>query len=274
MTDRDPQLSQLLDRLNPAFDVEPDWDDAIARAQYDPPGRSRRRHRTMPILALGATIAVTVTVLILSPWRSSPSIVDLASAALTPKPGTIVYEYIEETSTNLRTGVAQHGRRQLWLAPDGQFRSVQRVPGQPIREQGRLGKGLPLLTYLPATNVMNATCGSDLPAPVDPVQVIRNDLSKGTLRARGRAEVNHRAAELLVHTSPGETDYLYVDPSTYSPIELRSQRSTPAGRTLGVIKFLAYRYLPPTPTNLKLTNIRAENPHARHADITNYDTPC
>ena len=273
MTDRDQQLADLLDQLNPSFEAEPEWEDAIARAHAEPPCRTTRRRRKAPILAAGAALAVTIALLILSPWRSSPTIVDLASAALTPKPGQITYESIEGTQTYLRTGVVSRATRKFWLGLDGQFRSLELVSGRPALEEGRLRTGLPLLTYMTVTNTMTATCGSPL-APRDPVQVVRRDLSKGTLRARGTTNVDHRPAEVLEYTSPGDTEYLYVDPSTYYPIELQSDLSSPSGRLVLVVKFLAFRYLPATPANLKLTNIQAEHPSARLTSTTSYRTPC
>jgi len=64
---------------------------------------------------------------VVSPWRSSPSIVGLASAALSLKPGTVVYERFEAMSTNLRTGAVVHGTKKAWLAADGRFYSIQLV---------------------------------------------------------------------------------------------------------------------------------------------------
>jgi hypothetical protein len=49
--------------------------------------------------------------------------------------------------------------------------------------------------------------------------------------------------------------YAYVDPETYYPVEIRLPD--------GVIRFSKYEYLPRTATNLALTNIRAQHPHAR-----------
>jgi hypothetical protein len=48
--------------------------------------------------------------------------------------------------------------------------------------------------------------------------------------------------------------YAYVEPETFHPVEIVYGLDT--------YRFLAYRYLPATPTNLALTNIQAQHPHA------------
>ena len=97
---------------------------------------------------------------------------------------------------------------------------------------------------------------------LDPVAAVRNAIRHGRAHDQGRTKLNGRTVERirLDPCPPGrcmtETgDFAYVDPDTYYPVQTDID-----GRT---IRFSAYEYLPRTATNLALTNIRAQHPHAR-----------
>ena len=53
--------------------------------------------------------------------------------------------------------------------------------------------------------------------------------------------------------------YAYVDPETFYPVEIHNPEFRGAS---SVTRFLTFEYLPRTPANLALTDIRAQHPGA------------
>ena len=107
----------------------------------------------------------------------------------------------------------------------------------------------------------------------DPVEALRHALRDEGARDEGRTKRDGRTVQ-RIRLGWG---IAYVDPDTYYPIEIR-----PAGPYAGVrpqglprivrqiieetpravIRFPTYEYLPRTPSNVALTNIRAQHPNA------------
>jgi hypothetical protein len=53
--------------------------------------------------------------------------------------------------------------------------------------------------------------------------------------------------------------YAYVDPETFYPVEIHHPEFL---GVRSVVRFLTFEYLPRTPANLELTDIRAQHPDA------------
>ena len=71
------------------------------------------------------------------------------------------------------------------------------------------------------------------------------------------ASTHHPTVTPIRFVAPRRT--LYVDPATFYPVEIHN----PEFRGVSsVTRFLTFEYLPRTPANLKLTDIRAQHPDA------------
>lgn len=106
----------------------------------------------------------------------------------------------------------------------------------------------------------------------DLVEALRRSLSDEGARDEGKTRRNGRTVQ-RIRLGWGVA---YVDPDTFYPIEIRPApypgvdpqglprivRQIIAEAPRGVIRFLAYEYLPRTPANVALTDIRAQHPNA------------
>ena len=265
MTPHDPALSALLEQLNPPTHAAPDWDDVLRRAVV--PHRPARRGalaRRMTILVAAVGVAVAAVLLLASPWRNEPSIVDRASAALALTPQTILSERFTSVLTNLKSGTVTRTSTEIWLAAGGRFRTVHHRAGNVIYEIGREGTGQPLITYNQSTNTLHENCSATAFGPRDPVAVLRNYLAAGKMRVSGEATIKGRAVvRIRGATAPAETDELFVDRHTYIPVQLRTKITNNVQRLLGVITWTTYQRLSATPATTSLTDIKAQHPSAR-----------
>lgn len=141
----------------------------------------------------------------------------------------------------------------------------------------------PTLTLLPGDLLLRArldfALGASLPGPhdmalengADPVSALRQAIAEGRARLAGTTQLDGRSVQRIdIHlpdqlppdAPPLPADhpviraeaYAYVEPETFHPVEIHF-----AGETY---RFLAYEYLPDTPANRALTDIRAQHPRA------------
>jgi len=104
---------------------------------------------------------------------------------------------------------------------------------------------------------------------LDPVAAVRSAIRDGRAHDQGKTTLSGRTVERIrvdpcnkpacKDSLPEEGGYAYVDPETYHPVEIHINGA-------GTTRFSTYEYLPRTATNLALTNIRAQHPHARLTD--------
>ena len=142
---------------------------------------------------------------------------------------------------------------------------------------------LPALSRAKKLQGRAARVGFDWPDALPVLDKVREELdevleaiSEGRAHREGRTEVDGRTVERIRLDPmpecrlPGcdSPTYLYVDPEAFEPVRLE----TPAGyinypgqspvRLDVVVRYQTYEYLPPTPANLALTDIRAQHPNA------------
>ncbi len=108
----------------------------------------------------------------------------------------------------------------------------------------------------------------------DPVAALRRDLADGDATVDGRAEIGGQTATRIRLPLVGAdckpvTDYLFVDPNTFRPIEYRVVVFLPKRANL-TRSFSTYQLLPATADNLRLTDLKAVHPSAKVYPPTPY----
>jgi hypothetical protein len=275
--DRDAGLGEALERLTPPLAAyELDWEEVLERAaahrSHFGPMTSRRRGTVLAVI-VAAVVAIALTVT--TPWSGGPGIVELARAALTLPPGSVLHIEWEDTSP------IDNNTTEAWIESRGRFHGfvTDTSTGQRVEVGGTRDLGQSV-SYDPATNAIGAFLAGPLRAVSDDVAVLRKHLAEGTATAAGDTKIGGRAVK-RIRLQLGGADckptvhYLFVDPRTYEPVEYRlivfaARRSSPAPNAAAsyrrvplVRRFLTYDRLPATPANLRLTDIRAAHPTAK-----------
>jgi hypothetical protein len=273
MPDRDQELAAALDRLTPRLASYPlDWEDVLQRAHP----RREPRTKTSSLRLLSAALAigigaVAVGLLLTTPWNGGSSIIERAQAALTPA-GSVLH--LKWQDSYREPGIGMHTvTTEIWLDSQGRWHGFTSDPstGQKV-EVGGTHELRQSVQYDPATNAI----GPGLVTGMfyifgDPVAYIRNQLRTGRATADGETIIDARAVKRirLRVAEPVErnecktvTDDLFIDASSYQPVEFRATIFLPQ-RVLLVRRFLSYQRLPTTTVNLRLTDIRAAHPTAK-----------
>jgi len=237
-----------------------------------------RRRPGRTALAFAALAGVTAAALFVStPWKSSPGFLERAQAALTPPAGTVLHMRWQATSSSAEYScTVTHPVGEMW---------IDQAP--PHRYRGRLG--LPPLSQDPR----RLACGSVTPrevggtldtqvpgpsgepryaGPPDPAAMLRQAISDGRAHDEGKTELDGRTVERIRVDPPDdcfvpgcERDriYLYVDPETFYPVQAEFTGGAfvlldgTVVRVDNVTRWLTYEYLPGTPANRALADIRA-----------------
>ena len=254
----------------------------------------RRPPRRVLIFGAAAVAIALAALTVASPWRAGPTILDRAAAAIAaPASGQILHERIALHSGPFNPSAAVNV--QIWLdsAPPHRFRV--RFDRQPLVEAGGTVGGVGALSYDFASDVLDPVAlgfrvsQSDL----DPVGFIRTALASGQAQPDGSTAIRGRKVLRIRVTSQLRGRRVpialyYVDARTYEPVRITippgdfkpraSLHGLPlifvtalpyglpdsAGNHFTLIyDFAKYQQLEPTANNRKLTNIRAQHPHAR-----------
>jgi hypothetical protein len=258
--------------------------------------------RNRLLLASAAlVITVAASLLFTAPWNASPSFIARAEAALRPPPGTVLHQKWVVTTTSTEFGcTVRHRPNEIWIdqTPPHRYRVLLNAPPPPAAgASGRRalacwnGKGPELggsldggetLEFLPPNTLLIAApaCRGCPPPqfgfPVDPVAELRQSLNAGTARDEGKTKLNGHTVERIridpearcgVPGCPRQPFYWYVDPTTFYPVGMEgaggiTSPNRPFLRLHVVVRFLSYEYLPRTPANVALTDIRAQHPSA------------
>jgi len=284
---------------DPVSDLKHELLAAAERQRAQAAGRTGRgglRHlgRSRLVVAAGTlSIAAAVVLLFTSPWSNSPSFLERAEAALTPTAGMILHEEWEMTTTSTDPAcTVAHGPSEIWIdetPPYGYRVLVNDFPraavgppelacsrGTAAELGGTLGVE-PTLRFVPP-NTLSALPSRMSREPVDPVTGLRDALDAGTAHDEGRTQLEGRTVERIridppsncqFPPCPPEAGYAYVDPKTFYPVRTESPQGFIAQvggpvlvRFHVVERILTYEYLPRTPANLALTDIRAQHPNA------------
>lgn len=261
-------------RLTSAIEGQHGRGTAVLRPIRQRPGRT-----ALAFAALAGAIAAALFVS--TPWKSSPGFLERAQAALTPPAGTVLHMKWQLTTSSAEYScTVTHPPSEVW---------IDQLP--PRRYRGRIGY-VPPLSQDPRTvaceSVGPVEVGgtldtqekgpigpSDQPrygGPPDLVAELRGAISDGRAHDEGKTELGGRTVERIRIDPPddcfvpgceSEPSYLYVDPETFYPVQ--GEFSGPdfvlldgtVLRREGVTRYLTYEYLPGTPANRALADIRA-----------------
>jgi hypothetical protein len=247
------------------------------------------------LLLTSATLAVTaaVALVVTAPWSTSPGFLERAQAALTAPAGAVLHQkwVVTTTSTEFACTV-RHSPDESWVdqTPPHRYRVLLNGPPPPqALNAGRRalacwnGTGPELGGFLDSGETLEfvppnrlRTVGARFGFPVDPVADLRQSLNAGTAHDEGETTLDGRTVERIRIdpetrcASPGcprQPFYWYVDPKTFYPVGMEGPggialAEMPFVRLHVVVRFFAYEYLPRTPANLALTDIRAQHPNA------------
>ena len=243
------------------------------------PIRQRPGRIALAFAALAATVAAALFVS--TPWESSPGFLERAQAALTPPDGTVLHTKWSWTLTATDSScTVTRGPNEMWIdqSPPHRYRSVlmfsapdpasfgPNTPvctlGPPLEGGGALDTREGLLFVPPDT--LRAT-GQGFLGPPDPVAMLRQAISDGSARDEGETELDGRTVERIRVDGKFTPDptYYYVDPETFYPVRVEEIGIAPSGAPFdSVVRYLTYEYLPGTPVNRALADIRAQHPNA------------
>lgn len=245
--------------------------DVIAREQRRP--RARLGSRRVAVAGALAVAAAALAVSLVAPWSGGPGVVERAAAAIGAPPDTVLHLRVAGVSTDLGTGAVVHrGTTELWLAGAAphRFRGFFDLPfGTSTIEAGGSSASIDALVFHADTDTLD-THRLQMEVPGDQLDGVRAALADGRAVDEGRVELDGREVlRIAVHgLGPEGTDATYyADPQTYAPVETVSDGFLVNGakryHVRLVQRFLAYEYLPATPANLKLADIRAMHPDAK-----------
>jgi hypothetical protein len=257
------------------------------------PWRRRRAPRRVLLVAVSVSIAAALALVVSSPWSDSPGLLEQARAALTAPPDTIRHEKVEIISTSTYAGcTVTRGPSELWEDTKTPYRWRVLWRDLPMVEEDvppdvtepDCWKGI--TSELGGTSKPVCTAAGCEPSlsfrapntlrispisvgfPADPVQGLRDAIDNGLAHDEGTTQLGGRTVERIRFDPPPDCDadqvcrppiYVYVDPATFYPVEIHNPEFR--GES-SVTRFLTFEYLPRTPANLALTDIRAQHPGA------------
>ena len=239
-----------------------------------------RRRPGRAALVFATVVAVAVATLFAStPWQSSPGFLEPAQAArflkqtqaaLTPHRGTVLHLKMVQGSTFGSTCTVTQPPIEYWIdqTPPYNYRAfdVEQAgfckAGTSIEIGGAAANREPALMFL-RPDTLKAMPHRPIPATGPGwVEGLRRAIKDGSARYDGRAVLGGRAVERIrIECNHAAFPpcvpmmYAYVDP------KLRPVRVEWGGGRF-YQNFLKYEYLPGTPANRALANIRARHPDA------------
>jgi hypothetical protein len=256
-------------------------------------GRLRAPRRVLLVTA-SLSIAAALALVVSAPWSDSPGLLEEAQAALTAPPDTIRHDKWEVTSTSTEAAcTVTRGPSELWtdtlppyrwrvllrdlplveedVAPDVSepdcWRGVTSELGSTSKPVCTAAGCEPILSFA-APNTLRISPIS-IGFPPDPVQALRDAIDHGLAHDEGTTQLGGRTLERIRLDPPHcddsdqfclrEPTYAYVDPDTFVPVEIHPPEYL---GVCSVVRFLTFEYLPRTPANLALTDIRAQHPDA------------
>jgi hypothetical protein len=252
---------------------------AIVKAAQEgtSPTRSRRRTRRRRYAAVAfATLAgaAATALFVSSPWTSARPFLERAEAALTPSAGSILH-YRWETEIPPGSG-CEGGSHEIWIeqAPPYSYRArLTNCSGLPREIGGLMGTTKTVELVSP-----HRLIAQDLTfdASTDPVADLREAIHAGRAYNEGKARLRGRTVQQIRWECPAEAacagrpSYTYIDPDTYVPVEdiIGGGFGVGTGERFDiVVRYSTFEYLPRTPANLALTDIRAQHPDAKEGRL-------
>ena len=249
----------------------------LLRAVQRRPGRT-----TLAVAAVAGAAAAALFVS--SPWKGSPGFLEDVRAAIAPRAGTVLH--FKSVMTEKRVGcTVRHPAIEWWvdLTPPHSWRAFD-VDQTDICKAGtsiEIGRdrdsGKPTLVFVPPNTLATTPeWPPDAFLDPDPYGGIRQAIEDGTARLQGRTVLENGQVVERVRIgcrddaiTPGcEPRYWYVDPETFLPVRtmagpgLRPGPGASCTAPCFYQDFLEYEYLPGTPANRALADIRAQHPDA------------
>ncbi len=258
-------------------------------------------NRVLLALGAMSVAAILALLLVAPPWGNSRGFLEKAQAALTPPPGVILHQKWETTSTSSKYGCTITRPTEVWLHqkfpfryrafvnlvgpdylpvppdPPLDLRELACAPGTATELGGTLecpGYGCPVTDkFVPPNEIV--VQGGTIGFNPEPVDALLEAISAGRAHREGRTDVDGRTVERIrLDPMPGcptpgcaLPSYLYVDPETFHPVRLETPSAyiqvpgQPPVRLDLVVRYQTYEYLPQTPANVALSDIRAQHPN-------------
>jgi hypothetical protein len=286
---------------DPIADLKRELLAAAERQHESAPAATRlwgRAPRRLLLVTVPVSVAAALALVVSAPWSHSPGLVEEAQAALTAPPDTIRHDRWEVISTSTEHAcTVTRGPTELWTDTSPPYRWRVLLRDLPMVEEhvppdvtepdcwrgitSELGgTSEPVCTAAGCEPTLRFVAPNTLStSPVtpgflpDPVQGLRDGIADGLAHDEGTTQLGGRTVERIRLDPPAcDADevcrpptYAYVDPKTFYPLEIHQ----PEFRGVSsVARFLTYEYLPRTPANLALTDIRAQ-----HADAVQTGSP-
>jgi hypothetical protein len=291
---RDSLLARLLAQLEDGMGREP----AVQASARSTGWRARvlrtvRRRRRRTILAFAAVTGAAVAALFVSsPWTTAPGFLEQVNAAITPPAGSVLH--VKLVMTEKRSCTVTQPPFETWaeLSPPHKYRVIDILastdlckPGISIERGGEPALRKALVFLPPNTLAISRRMYAwELAADPDPFGKLRQAIADGTAHLEGRAALDDgRTVERVrqdcteeqrAQFSPCDPIYVYVDPETFLPVRTLSGPGIRPGRggtctaECYVQDFQTYEYLPGTPANRALADIRAQHPNATEAEFS------
>jgi len=244
-------------------------------------GEDRRRTRVLRLirrrpgragLVLATVVVATASALFVeNPWKSSPGFLERAEAALTPPDGTVLHFEVVVAAPDGPKCTFKNPPIEYWVdqTPPYTYRAFEVNQPNPckagtsIEIGGEAASRKPTLMFRSPNTL--ATMGWRWPMPAtgpDWVASLRQWLDDGTASYAGSRVLDGRTVERIRIASShaqfpiGIPTYAYVDPESLLPVRVEL-----AGGRFSQ-DFVTYEYLPGTPRNRALADIRAQHPDA------------
>jgi hypothetical protein len=252
-------------------------------------GAGRRRlHASSSRERLGLTAATAAVVaaaalVFTAPWSTSPGFLEEVQATLTPPAGSVLHFKLVMTENRVGCEVT-HPPIEYWidLTPPHRWRGfeVQQTDictaGTSIELGGEADSRRPTLVFRPPNTLATTKAWpADPDLRLDTYGEIRQAIEDGTAHRESRTVLdNGRTVERIridcdQAKFPGcGPMYWFVDPETFLPVRtlagpgLRPGPGATCTAPCFAQDFVTYEYLPGTPANRALADIRAQHPKA------------
>lgn len=259
-------LAELEGAIRPELEAQASvhsngWRARVLRAVRRRPGRT--------MLAFAA-VAGAAALFVSSPWKTTPGFLEQVQAAITPPAGSVLHVKVVITDNIVAGCKVTWPAVEYWIdqTPPHNHRGFEATKGMDICEPGRLveiGGDLAskqVLVFRPPNTLAPVPeFPIDPDAGPDPVASLRRAIDDGTAHHDGTTVLDGRTVERIrvgcdavsADCQPMNT---YVDPETFHPVRIDH------GEGRFSSDFVTYEYLPGTPANRALADIRAQHPDA------------
>jgi hypothetical protein len=234
--------------------------------------RRQPRRRAVRVSAAVACVgAAAAGLMVASPWKGGPSIVERAAAAIAPRDDAVIHRRIESITRSPDGAVTRRMAYESWeygAGDERRFRTAYRVAGARLEHGGTpttSGRRYFELLNLDTGVGIRETLSGDLQSLTES---IRENLENGDWRVVGEAVVDGRpVTQLGARDQYGNTgtedcseDQLFIDRATYEPVLDRALRCTGSRVVTRETRFRVIDVLPATPENIALTSVAAQHP--------------